>query len=158
MLVVVELVIPLFVLFLSYVLGGFLCMILCTMFLSVCCSPCAGGGRGSNSAGRAGIKGSNSAGGLRSVWVAGLFPLRGPLGGVGRGVVPAVELAVQHVNRHPSVLPGVRLQVAVHDTQVGGPGAWNSLPLSVCMWSCVCFFCFFSELFGCLISDLIVFF
>ena len=48
--------------------------------------------------------------------LAGLFPLS--VGNVGRGVLPAVELAMRHVNNHSSILPGYKLEMAWNDTQV----------------------------------------
>ena len=56
--------------------------------------------------------------GLLHLHVAGLFPFTGSLREVGLGVRPAVELAADHVNKNPTILPGVKLHVTYHDTQV----------------------------------------
>ena len=58
------------------------------------------------------------AGGKRHLYIVGLFPFTGALGPVGRGVRPAVELALRHVNNDSSVLPGVTLHVSYNDTEV----------------------------------------
>ena len=62
------------------------------------------------------------AGGERHLYIVGLFPFTGALGPVGRGVRPAVELALLHVNNDTSVLPGVTLHVSYNDTEVS---AWR---------------------------------
>ncbi|XP_071450034.1 uncharacterized protein [Hetaerina americana] len=59
----------------------------------------------------------------QDVYIAGFFPFgpRGPGGGsLGRGVMPAVKLAVDHINDSPDVLRGYRLHVYWNDTQRGG--------------------------------------
>ncbi|XP_046399970.1 formin-like protein 5 [Ischnura elegans] len=56
----------------------------------------------------------------QDVYIAGFFPFgpRGPGGGsLGRGVMPAVKLAVDHINDSPDVLRGYRLHVYWNDTQ-----------------------------------------
>lgn len=58
------------------------------------------------------------------VYVAGFFPFGGrvpgsiPEGRVGRGVMPAVKLAVEHINENPTVLRNYRLHVWWNDTEV----------------------------------------
>jgi len=47
-------------------------------------------------------------------YIAGLFSTS-----VGRGVLPAVRLAVQHVNTHLFLLKGFELQMYWDDTKVG---------------------------------------
>ena len=47
-------------------------------------------------------------------YIAGLFSTS-----VGRGVLPAVRLAVQHVNSHLFLLKGFELQMYWDDTKVG---------------------------------------
>lgn len=57
----------------------------------------------------------------RFLHIAGLFPVTprdSEEGRVGRGVIPAVELALQHVNLHPRILPGITLNLTWSDTQV----------------------------------------
>jgi len=58
------------------------------------------------------------------VYIAGFFPFGGrvsgsiPEGQVGRGVMPAVKLAVDHINENPTLLRNYRLHVWWNDTQV----------------------------------------
>ncbi|VVC42344.1 Periplasmic binding protein-like I [Cinara cedri] len=58
------------------------------------------------------------------VYIAGFFPFGGrvsgsiPEGRVGRGVMPAVKLAVDHINESPTLLRNYRLHVWWNDTQV----------------------------------------
>ena len=65
-----------------------------------------------------GTVGMSSKGEEEELYIAGFFPFSGPLGSVGRGVHPAVELAIEHVNNDTSVLPGLRLNVTYMDTKV----------------------------------------
>ncbi|KAL5235333.1 hypothetical protein ACI65C_002742 [Semiaphis heraclei] len=57
------------------------------------------------------------------VYIAGFFPFGGrvsgsiPEGRVGRGVMPAVKLAVDHINENPTLLRNYRLHVWWNDTQ-----------------------------------------
>ncbi|KAH9366447.1 hypothetical protein HPB48_007867 [Haemaphysalis longicornis] len=52
--------------------------------------------------------------------IAGFFPTTLNLseGAIGRGVVPAVNLALRHINSSPHFLPGYRLDIIWNDTQV----------------------------------------
>lgn len=52
--------------------------------------------------------------------IAGFFPTTLNLseGAIGRGVVPAVNLALRHINSSPHYLPGYRLDIIWNDTQV----------------------------------------
>ena len=53
--------------------------------------------------------------------IAGLFPVTprdSPEGQMGLGVIPAVELALEHVNSHSRILPGIRLNLEWNDTKV----------------------------------------
>ena len=53
--------------------------------------------------------------------IAGLFPVTprdSPEGQLGLGVIPAVELALNHVNSHPRILPGIKLNLTWSDTRV----------------------------------------
>lgn len=55
----------------------------------------------------------------RHVYVAGFFPLSGVTeGAVGRGVLPAVKLAREHINKNSSVLKGYQLEILWNDTAV----------------------------------------
>lgn len=53
-----------------------------------------------------------------SIVIAGLFPVTNEESGVGRGVLPAVELAMEHVNAHPTVLRNFTLEMDWNDTKV----------------------------------------
>jgi len=69
--------------------------------------------------GRSGRKMSN-------IYIAGFFPLSFNVteGAVGRGVLPAVKLALHHINNntyHHNVLPNYRLHIAYNNTQVWNP-------------------------------------
>ena len=53
--------------------------------------------------------------------IAGLFPVTprdSPEGQMGLGVIPAVELALEHVNSHSRILPGIKLNITWSDTKV----------------------------------------
>lgn len=51
---------------------------------------------------------------------AGFFPVSSkiPEGAIGRGVIPAVELALQHINDSPKILRGIHLDLVWNDTEV----------------------------------------
>ncbi|OQR70624.1 gamma-aminobutyric acid type B receptor subunit 2-like [Tropilaelaps mercedesae] len=53
--------------------------------------------------------------------IAGFFPTTYNLseGAIGRGVVPAVNLALEHLNNATQFLPGYTLAIQWNDTQVG---------------------------------------
>ncbi|XP_066944177.1 gamma-aminobutyric acid type B receptor subunit 2 isoform X10 [Macrobrachium rosenbergii] len=52
------------------------------------------------------------------VYVAGFFPVgKGLKSSLGRGVMPALKLAIKHVNDHPTVLRNYKLHVVWNDTQ-----------------------------------------
>ena len=60
--------------------------------------------------------------------IAGLFPMSprdSPEGKLGLGVIPAVELALEHVNSHSGILPGIKLNLTWSDTKVS-PASCNS--------------------------------
>lgn len=54
------------------------------------------------------------------VYIAGFFPFgrHVPESSVGRGVMPAVKLAVDHINESPQVLRNYRLHMWWNDTEV----------------------------------------
>ena len=60
------------------------------------------------------------AGGKQKIHIAGLFPMSGSDkgGSIGRGVLPAVRLALNHVNKHPYILPNHQLELIHNDTKV----------------------------------------
>ena len=51
--------------------------------------------------------------------VGGLFPFTGASGGHGWGTLPAVTLALIHVNAHLDILRSHTLRMARYDTKVG---------------------------------------
>ncbi|XP_011501129.1 PREDICTED: gamma-aminobutyric acid type B receptor subunit 2-like [Ceratosolen solmsi marchali] len=55
----------------------------------------------------------------RDVYIAGLFPYAThvPESIVGRGVMPSVKLAVDHINENPNILRNYRLHMWWNDTQ-----------------------------------------
>jgi gamma-aminobutyric acid type B receptor len=57
----------------------------------------------------------------RDVYIAGFFPYGRhiPESRVGRGVMPSVMLAVDHINENPSVLRNYMLHMYWNDTEVG---------------------------------------
>lgn len=54
------------------------------------------------------------------LYAAGFFPLseRIPQGAIGRGVMPAVDLALQSINSDPSVIKGYQIDLVRKDTEV----------------------------------------
>ena len=57
---------------------------------------------------------------LENIYIAGLLPVSGDheMVSVGRGVLPAVELALEHVNSQPDILPYHQLKLTWNDSQV----------------------------------------
>lgn len=55
-----------------------------------------------------------------TIHIAGLFPLSHdqPEGAIGRGVLPAVQLALDHVNNNTDILKGYQLEMEWNDTKV----------------------------------------
>ena len=53
----------------------------------------------------------------KEIWLLGLFPLRGSWPG-GLGQLPAVEIGLEDVNKHPHILSGYRLRMTMDDTKV----------------------------------------
>ena len=56
----------------------------------------------------------------RDIYIAGLFPTSDeiPEGAIGRGVRPAVELALQHINNDSRILKDYTLKMTWNDTKV----------------------------------------
>ena len=54
---------------------------------------------------------------LTDIWLLGLFPFDGPWPG-GLGQLPAIQMGVEDVNKHPDILPGYRLRITINDTSV----------------------------------------
>ena len=50
--------------------------------------------------------------------IAGLFPMTHHNNDLGRGVLPAVQLAMEHINNDSTILPNHRLNMVWNDTQV----------------------------------------
>ena len=55
-----------------------------------------------------------------TLYIAGFFPMtsENDAGGLGRGVLPAVKLALADVNADNNVLKDYKLEMIWHDTQV----------------------------------------
>lgn len=53
----------------------------------------------------------------KEIWLLGLFPLRGSWPG-GLGQLPAVEIGLEDVNKHPHILSGYKLRMTMDDTKV----------------------------------------
>lgn len=51
------------------------------------------------------------------IWILGLFPMAGSWAG-GQGIFPSVELALDHINANPEVLPDYQLAMVWGDTEV----------------------------------------
>ncbi|CAD5123050.1 DgyrCDS11431 [Dimorphilus gyrociliatus] len=51
------------------------------------------------------------------LFIGGIFPMTGGWGG-GKGCKPAVEMALEHVNKREDILPGYRLEMVANDSQV----------------------------------------
>ncbi|XP_011685188.1 PREDICTED: uncharacterized protein LOC105448364 [Wasmannia auropunctata] len=66
----------------------------------------------------------------RDVYIAGFFPYGNhvPEGHIGRGVMPAVKLAVEHINEHPTILRDYRLHMWWNDTEVSSPCKIRQIP------------------------------
>ena len=64
------------------------------------------------------VHGSNTKG---KIVIAGLFPMSTsvPEGKIGRGVKPAVNLALKMINKNPDILGGYQLDIVDNDTKVG---------------------------------------
>lgn len=54
----------------------------------------------------------------RVIYIGGFYPITGDLSSFGRGLIPAAQLAVDHINERDEVLPGYKLQLINTDTQV----------------------------------------
>lgn len=60
--------------------------------------------------------------GRDDIYFAAFFPMNtvpgAPEGSIGKGVMPAVNLAIKHINQSPSILPGYKLHMYWNDTEV----------------------------------------
>ena len=54
---------------------------------------------------------------VKDIYVLGLFPLEGPYAG-GQAIQPAVEIAIEYVNKNPNMLRGYRLNLIWDNTKV----------------------------------------
>ena len=59
----------------------------------------------------------------KAIYIAGLFPVSEgiPEGAMGRGVLPAVQLALDHVNNHTGLLDDYHLEIIWNNTEVSAP-------------------------------------
>ena len=53
----------------------------------------------------------------KSLYIGGIFPMNGGWAG-GQGCRPAVDLALKDVNTRADILPGYKLDMAAHDSEV----------------------------------------
>jgi len=53
----------------------------------------------------------------RTLYIGGIFPMSGAWAG-GRGCRPAVDIALEDINRRPDLLPNFRLQMLSNDSRV----------------------------------------
>jgi len=88
-------------------------IIIMTLFLILVMTPCC---RSSPSVKSRTTKKDNRL----TLHAAGFFPTstKIPEGAIGRGVIPAVELALQHINDSPKILRGIHLDLVWNDTEV----------------------------------------
>lgn len=72
-----------------------------------------------------------------TLYAAGFFPVSTKIqeGAIGRGVIPAVELALQHINDSPKILRGIHLDLVWNDTEVS---LMFSFSLFVRRWMFTC--------------------
>ncbi|KAK3928412.1 Gamma-aminobutyric acid type B receptor subunit 2 [Frankliniella fusca] len=100
-------------------------------------------------AGRAHAQRPTSTGGKdrHDVYIAGFFPFARnvPESRVGRGVMPSVKLAVDHINENQNVLRNYRLHMWWNDTQVSPAGSicpltWRNVRMSHFVGLSVVFF------------------
>lgn len=66
----------------------------------------------------------------KSIYIAGFFPTSPDIaeGHIGRGVIPAVDLALHHINNSPHVLRGFNLDLVWNDTRVSFISCDMSIP------------------------------
>lgn len=57
---------------------------------------------------------------LTDIYIGGLFPFRGSWHG-GHALMTAAQMAIDHINMKPDLLPGYRLNMIWNDTQVWYP-------------------------------------
>ena len=57
----------------------------------------------------------------RDIYITGLFPMadKSPNGEIGRGVLPALQIALEHLNNHRQVLLDHKINLSRNETKVG---------------------------------------
>ncbi len=55
---------------------------------------------------------------LVDLYLLGLYPMGGSTWPGGQGMLPASQMALDHINQDPSILPGYRLNIILGDSQV----------------------------------------
>ena len=90
------------------------------------------------------------------IYIAGLFPWAEdiPAGAVGRGVLPAVHIALEHVNNDSRVHRKYILEMAYNDTRVSLSNLGHVFPFTA--FFCLCSFFLLHNLFLCLLGQEIV--
>jgi ABC-type branched-subunit amino acid transport system substrate-binding protein len=53
----------------------------------------------------------------KTIYIGGFYPITGDLSSFGRGLIPAAQLAVNHINSRANVLNGYKLALINADTQ-----------------------------------------
>lgn len=64
-------------------------------------------------------RGKNRAGREKTLYIGGMFPMTGSWAG-GKGCRPAVEMALEDVNKRMDILPGYTLKMVFNDSRVSG--------------------------------------
>ena len=54
----------------------------------------------------------------KTLYIGAFYPLTNAFANWGQGCKPAADLALQHINMRPDILPGHRLEFVTMDTQV----------------------------------------
>ena len=55
--------------------------------------------------------------GVKPLYIGGIFPMTGGWAG-GKGCKPAVDMALEDVNKKADILPGYKLRMVSHDSRV----------------------------------------
>ncbi len=61
--------------------------------------------------------GGEKASRVKDVYFAGFFPMLGNEKSIGGGIMPAIDLAIRHINESPDILPDYKLHMLWNDTE-----------------------------------------